>query len=126
MNICFHCCNSQQQTHACLTVCARRAMWSGDHQYAKIRLYDVFPEADHVLDANALARAENVGDCAHNSLQPARNFVRRPELLEQIERQLGTDKNDPRQQHRNRVLTVWGLPGREITAGTRLRRGPSS
>jgi hypothetical protein len=76
-------------------------------------LYDVFVEADHVLDANALAREENVGDYAHNFLQPVRNFVKRPELLEQIERQLRTDENDngPRQQYRSRVLTVWRLAG---------------
>ena len=63
------------------------------------------------LDATASARADYVGHYAHRSLQPVKTFVERPELREQIRKQLARDGIEIVQDYKSRILAIWGLGG---------------
>jgi len=61
-------------------------------------------------DSTASARAENVGQFAHTSLQPVKAYVQRPALCDRIRRQLHGTASQGEGQYTT-ILVIWGLGG---------------
>ncbi|OCL01597.1 hypothetical protein AOQ84DRAFT_218213 [Glonium stellatum] len=67
------------------------------------------------INSNAASQADHVGCYSRVFLHPVKTFVRRPELCEQIRRQLhdrpGSDTAGGSGEYGKKVLAVWGLGG---------------
>ncbi|KAK5045297.1 hypothetical protein LTR84_009403 [Exophiala bonariae] len=70
----------------------------------------VLVQGNVVINSAATART-GVGHYTNSSLHPLKTFVERPELREMIRSRLARDRADTSQNHKYKILAVWGLGG---------------